>query len=53
MMRTPDSFSPAHVAPATIAGASLAFAFAASKLLVCGDENVPAVPRGALPRAAR
>jgi NAD+ diphosphatase len=44
MMHTPAEFAPSHVAPAVVPGAALAFAFADSKLLVCGDEHAPAVP---------
>jgi NAD+ diphosphatase len=43
-MHTPVGFTPSHVAPAAIPAAALAFAFVESRLLVCGDEQTPAVP---------
>ncbi|HXT03466.1 MAG TPA: NUDIX-like domain-containing protein, partial [Casimicrobiaceae bacterium] len=43
-MHTPAEFEPSHVAPAVVVGAALAFAFADSRLLVCGNEHAPAVP---------
>ncbi len=44
MMHTPPGFTPSHVPPTIVLGTSLAFAFAESKLLVCGDERKPTVP---------
>src|SRR5512144_1703274 len=44
MLLTPRDFAPSHVAPAPLAGTALAFAFAQSRLLTCGDERSPTVP---------
>ena len=44
MLDTPRGFTPSHVAPPVVPGTSLAFAFAASKLLVAGDAESPTVP---------
>ena len=43
-MHTPAGFNPSHLAPVPLPGTALAFAFAKSRLLVCGDEQAPAVP---------
>lgn len=52
MMQTPPGFVPSLAAPRMVAPASLAFAFAGTKLLVTGDESAPTVPlAGDLSRA--
>ena len=44
MLHTPEAFAPAHVTPGIVPGTALVFAFAASKLLIAGDEQKPAIP---------
>lgn len=43
-MHTPEGFVPLHVSPQALSEATLAFAFAGSRLLVGGSEQSPVVP---------
>lgn len=44
MLHTPTGFVPAPVAPVPLADNALVFAFAGTKLVVCGTEDAPSVP---------